>query len=51
MSNESNEKPNKYERSRRIKDEPSKLDRLWNPYSKVRNTVSDILNKEDVKKE
>lgn len=46
-----NNKPEKYERSRRVKEESSRLDRLWNPYSKVKETVNDILNKENVKKE
>ena len=37
-------KPTKYERNRRIIDKPSKVERLWNPYNKIRETVDRIVN-------
>ena len=37
-------KPNKYERSRRVLNKPNKINRLLNPYHKIRETVNTIRN-------
>ena len=35
-------KPEKYERNRRVIDKPNKIDRIINPYDKIKNTIRNI---------